>query len=357
MDPQVKENKPGKCPICGMQLIPVHRSSHLNTGEIALSDQQIQLGNIQADTIRNGAVDGQTGLNATLGFDQSKTSSVSARAAGRIEKLYFKTIGDYVARGDRLYDVYSEALNNAKQEYLLALEKQKTLDHSIIDFTQLVQAAKNKLLLWGMTEAQVAALARNKNAGTVTPFYSTASGFITSLDIREGDYVAEGGAVVQLADLSTLWAEAQVYSSQLAGIDMNGQAVVQFPGMPGREAKGRIAFVNPEINADTRLNLIRVTIPNPGYQLKPGMLAYVVIKNQQHRSLSLAADAVLRDARGTSVWLQTGKKTFKYRMVQTGTEGNDRIEITSGLRVGDVVVVSGAYLLNSEYIFKQGALY
>ncbi|HSC39373.1 MAG TPA: efflux RND transporter periplasmic adaptor subunit, partial [Chitinophagaceae bacterium] len=342
MDPQIKENKPGKCPICKMELTKARKSSRQNTGEIELSEQQIQLGNIQADTIRTGATGDETVLTATLSFDQLKTSSVSARAAGRIEKLYFKNVGDYVNKGTRLFDLYSEELNNAKQEYLLAIEKQKTLDNSIIDFTQLVQAAKNKLLLWGMSEAQVQELAKNKTAGTLTPFYSTASGFITSLDLKEGDYVAEGGTIVRLADLSTLWAEAQVYSSQLAAIDMKGQAVVRFPDIPGKEVKGGIEFINPEINPDTRLNLIRVNVPNPGHQLKPGMMAYVVIKNQQHSSLSLPVDAVIRDAHGASVWIQTGSRQFKYRMVETGPESNDRIEIKSGLQPGDAVVVSGA---------------
>jgi Cu(I)/Ag(I) efflux system membrane fusion protein len=355
MDPQIKENKPGKCPICKMELTKARKSSQQNSGEIELSEQQIQLGNIQVDTIRAGAAGDQTVLTATLGFDQLKTSSVSARAAGRIEKLYFKNIGDYINKGAHLFDLYSEELNNAKQEYLLALEKQKTLDNSIIDFTQLVQAAKNKLLLWGMSEAQVQELANSKTAGALTPFYSTASGFITSLDLKEGDYVAEGGTIVRLADLSTLWAEAQVYSSQLSGIDMKGQALVRFPDIPGKEVKGSIEFINPEINPDTRLNLIRINVPNPGHLLKPGMMAYVVIKNQQHNSLSLPVDAVIRDAHGASVWIQTGSKKFKYRMVETGTEGNDRIEIKSGLQAGDAVVISGSYLLNSEYIFKQGA--
>ena len=105
----------------------------------------------------------------------------------------------------------------------------------------------------------------------------------------------------------------------------------------------------------TRINLIRVTIPNPGNQLKPGMQAYVVIKSRERNSLSLPIDAVIRDARGASVWVQTSGNKFKYKMVEIGIESNDRIEIKSGLQTGDVVVISGAYLLNSEYIFTIGS--
>jgi len=113
--------------------------------------------------------------------------------------------------------------------------------------------------------------------------------------------------------------------------------------------------MNPEINPDTRINLIRVTIPNPGNQLKPGMPAYVVMKNSQRNSLSLPVDAVIRDSRGASVWVQIKGNKFKYKMVEIGSEGNDRVEIKSGLKDGDIVVISGAYLLNSEYIFKIGS--
>ena len=356
MDPQVKENKPGKCPVCKMELAPVRKSSTgAVTDEIELSEQQVQLGNIRLDTIRSGAIGDQVVLNGTLNFDQQKENVVSARVTGRIEKLYFKNIGDNVSKGARLFDLYSEELNTAKQEYLLAIEKKNTLDNSVIDFSQLVQSAKNKLLLWGMSESQVQALSKSKKADPLTSFYSNAGGYITALDVKEGDYVAEGGTVVRLAELSSLWAEAQVYSSQVSFINKGGQAIVQFPDMQGKEIQGKIEFMNPEINPNTRINLVRVTIPNPENQLKPGMQAYIIIKTREHKSLSLPSDAVIRDSKGASVWIQIKGNKFKYKMVEIGSESNDGVEIKSGLKDGDVVVISGAYLLNSEYIFKIGS--
>lgn len=356
MDPQVIANKPGKCPICGMQLTEVKKTNGNHTDEIQLSEQQIQLGNIRTDTIRDGTIGDELVLTATLNFNQMKSSSVSSRVMGRVERLYFKNIGDYISRGSPLYDIYSEDLNNAKQEYLLALDKRKIFsDDTAIDFDQLLQSAKNKLLLWGMTESQVADLAKNKRATPITTFSSSSAGYITALDIREGDYIMEGGTIVQLADLSSLWAEAQVYTSQLSSIDRSSIATVQLPDFDGKEIKGKIEFVNPEINPDTRINLIRVSIANPGHLLKPGMPAYVLLKSPQRKTLSLPIDAVIRDGKGATVWLQTADNTFKTVMVQTGMETGDRIEITSGLRTGDIVVVRGAYLLNSEYIFKKGA--
>ncbi|HET9434020.1 MAG TPA: efflux RND transporter periplasmic adaptor subunit, partial [Chitinophagaceae bacterium] len=136
--------------------------------------------------------------------------------------------------------------------------------------------------------------------------------------------------------------------------DPQSVAEVQFPDFPGKSAKGRIDFVNPEINPETRITLLRVSIPNAGNELRPGMSAYLLLKGKQHQSLTLPTDAVIQESKGATVWLQTGKNTFKSKMVEIGMEDNGRIEIRNGLKPGDVVVISGAYLLNSEYIFKKG---
>jgi Cu(I)/Ag(I) efflux system membrane fusion protein len=354
MHPQIMQNTPGDCPICGMDLIKVEKKKAASDESIMLSDQQIQLGNIQVDSVGKGAIGDETILTATLSVDETKTTTVSARIAGRIERLYFKSEGDYVQKGAKLYDLYSEELNNAKQEYLLALEKQRVLDNSIVDLKQLVQSAKNKLLLWGMSEAQINELERISKSSPLTSFYSPASGYVTVLESHEGDYVMEGGTIVRLANLSSLWAEAQVYTSRLSEFDPRGFATVRLPEL-GKEVNGTIQLVNPEINPDTRINLVRVSIPNAGNQLKPGMPAYVVLKNRQRNSLTLPIDAVIRNEKMSAVWLRVDKNTFKSVMVQTGLETGDRIEIRTGLKEGDVVVTTGAYLLNSEYIFRKGA--
>jgi Cu(I)/Ag(I) efflux system membrane fusion protein len=355
MDPQIIEHKPGKCPICHMQLTPVKKSNGQTKDEILLSEQQIQLGNINTDTIRTQSMSDQFVLTATLNFDQAKSTSVSARVMGRVEKLYFKTAGEYIKKGAPLFELYSEDLNNAKQEYLAAVERKKMFSsESAIDFEQLLESAKNKLLLWGMSERQIREMAESKKVLATTTFFSTSAGYITQLDIREGDYVMEGGTIVKLADLSTLWAEAQVYTSQLQDIDRYGETTVQIPGVDSKVIKGKIEFSNPEINPETRINLIRVTIPNRGNQLRPGMPAYVVLKSSHRNTLTLPTDAVIRDSKGATVWLKTGEHSFKNKMVVVGSTSDNLIEIKSGLKAGDVVVVTGAYLLQSEYIFRKG---
>jgi Cu(I)/Ag(I) efflux system membrane fusion protein len=360
MHPQIHEDHPGNCPICGMKLIPVAKkgmSSKMGadkTTQVHLSDEQIMLGNIQADTVGKESIGDKLVMTGTLNFNQDKLSSVNARVEGRIDKLYFKNIGDYVNKGDKLYDLYSEQLNSAKQEYVTALEQQNTVGNSLINYSTLVESAKTKLLLWGMTDAQLIKLAQSKQISTHTSFYSKESGYITALNTQEGNYVMEGGTVVQLANLSTLWAEAQVYTTQMSSISKNGNVTVQIPDL-NKTIYGTIDFVNPEINPDTRINLIRVTIPNKNNELHPGMPVYITIKNKQRNAITLPSLAVLRDSKGATVWIQSQPGVYEIRMVKTGIAENNDIEITSGLNAGDVVVTSGAYLLNSEFVFQHGS--
>jgi len=354
MHPQIHEEHPGDCPICGMKLIAVSKTSSSNTTEIHLNTEQIRLGNIQTDTVGTASIGDKLVLTGTLSFNQDKLATVSARAEGRVDKLYFKNTGDYIQKGDKLYDLYSEQLNNAKQEYINALQQQNSVGNTLINYAALVESAKNKLLLWGMSNSQIIQLAQTKQASSLTSFYSTEEGYITNMNAKEGDYVTEGGIVVQLANLSTLWAEAQVYTTQMASVNKNENVVVEVPDL-NQTINGVIDFVNPEINPDTRINLVRITIQNKNNQLHPGMPVNIIINKQKHNSITLPADAVLQDSKGATVWVQTAPGIYEIKMVQTGIVSDNTIEIKSGLTTGDVVVTSGAYLLNSEYIFEHGA--
>ncbi|MEI9934952.1 MAG: efflux RND transporter periplasmic adaptor subunit [Ferruginibacter sp.] len=260
MHPQVMLDHPGKCPICGMTLIAVSKNNTSASNEIHLNERQIELGNIHTDTIHTGSFGNKMILAGTLNFNQQTLVAISARAEGRIETLYFKNIGDYVHKGDKLYEIYSEELNNEKQEYVSALQ-QNGIDNTLINYSSLVDAAKTKLLLRGMTNEQIKQLAKTKEVATTTTFYSSEDGYITTLNIKEGDYVMDGGSIMELANLSTLWAEAQVYSSQLSMFDINGTATIQIPDLNDLQINTHIDFVNPEINPDTRINLVRATIP------------------------------------------------------------------------------------------------
>ena len=354
MHPQVMLDHPGKCPICGMELIAEKKGMGQEEESVVLSDQQIKLGGIRLDTVGTSKLGDMMLLSGTLSPDETRSSAVSGRITGRIERLYFKAAGEYIRKRDKLYDLYSEELNNAKQEYLLAMDRMETLKGGVIDLKQLAEAARNKLLLWGMTVDQVSELTRTRQVGVITSFYSPVSGYITALQSHEGDYMSAGTVVVRVADLSYVWVEAQVYTSQLPDLDRNGSVLVHFPDLPGKELTGKISLVNPEVDPDSRIGLIRVSLANPGRQLKPGMQAEVTVASGPRNSITLPQAAVLRTHGSGMVWVVSGHNSFRPVMVETGLEMGNRVEIRSGLNSGDIVVSEGTYLVNSEYVFRHG---
>jgi Cu(I)/Ag(I) efflux system membrane fusion protein len=354
MHPEIREAEPGKCPICHMDLIPVTGNRSTQQDEIELTEQQIKLGNIKVDTIGNASIASSVLVSGVLSVNQTNNSAVSARLAGRIEKLYFKNMNDFVPKGAKLYDLYSEELNNAKQDYKSLLEKKVALGNSIIDFKSLIQSAESKLSAWGMTKRQIRNLSYTKETNALTSFYSIEEGYITALNTSEGAYVTAGNTIMELADLNTLWVGIKLSTNQLSTIDRNADIVVTFPDLSVPGIKTKIDFRYPELSGDSKIILYRASISNSRKILKPGMDAQVRINTSTSQSLMLPADAVLRTAGRDKIWLRTSKGTFTSRVVQTGIEADGQVEIKAGLKIGEAVVVSGVYLMNSEYIFKKG---
>lgn len=332
--------------------------SHENHSEekegLHLSDQQIQLGHIVTDSITEHPLGDELLLTGVLAVNSNKLTSVSSRVMGRIEKLYFKNIGDEIKEGQPIYDIYSEDLSLATKELKLAVEKKKSLNIEGIDMDKIIQSARNKLSLYGMSQKQVQDIENSDSFSNTLTIISPASGVITSTDVREGDYVMEGGSIYHIADLSSLWAEVQVYADNLSKINENIIATVYIPSISGGKIEGKISFMNPELNSSSKINVIRIEISNKEHELKPGMQINVSVLLNKTTVLALPTDAVTLDEKGASVWIKTGHNQFKNVMVETGIETNEFTEIKAGLMQGEIVVTSGTYLLNSEYLFKKG---
>lgn len=376
MHPQVIKDEPGECPICHMDLVAVqsgNRDTASNAmtmdsagkddmssmkmtlpNEIELTDDQIKLANIAADTVGSAGFENAMVLTGTITFNEKNIETISSRVRGRVERLYHKTVGDFIPKGARVYELYSEELNSAKQEYILLLQKRGIAGNAVINYNQLLQAARHKLRLWGMTPSQISALERTRKSSYVTTFYSPADGYITQLNVTEGDYVMEGQSMVRIANTSSVWVETQAYSSLLAQINRNGKVTVRIPELGNMTVQGNIEFASPEINPQTRINLLRVSIPNPGGKLKPGMAAYIHLNSNERTAIALPSDAVIRDDKMAHVWIKTSNNTFRMQPVTLGAESGNRLEIRKGLKAGDIVVTSGAYLLNSEYVLRNG---
>lgn len=351
MDPQVMEKQPGICPICKMPLAKVvidKKQLHI----IKLSEEQLKLGNIKVDTISENQIWNEKTLNGVFTINQTTQQQISSRFNGRIEKLYFKIPGQEIKKGDMVYEVYSRELMQAQEEYLMLIEKSKLLVNSE---SGLIESAKNKLLLWGLTEAQIIQLGNEKQAKIVNPIYSQFSGTAIEVLFKEGDYIEEGSAIFKLADLTALWVEAQAYSNELDLIEKGAKVQIIPDAFPEEVIDGEIDFSNPELQPQTKINLIRIKVPNTGKKFIPGMMALVSIKTQPKTGLALPLDAVVQNGKRAHVWIQTKPGSFEAREVQTGIQTTDRIEILSGLSSGEAVVTSGAYLIYSDYVFKRGS--
>lgn len=353
MDPQIKEDKPGKCPICHMDLTPMKKDNGVST-EISLSDQQIKLGNISTALIsesQNSLEDSYTGV---LTVNQEKIKSISSRAMGRIEKLYFKTEGDYIQKNQAVYQLYSEPIAIAKQDYVTAYKQLSMPGDFGKNAKNLLEGAKQKLLFFGLSNAQIEGLKKTNEVSPYTIFYSTYSGTVSEIAATEGNYVMEGAPIIKLADLNNLWLETQVNVNYANSLRLGQTAIISFTDYPNKTMKATISFINPEINPDSRLLLIRMEVPNPSMLLKPGMQANAQLKRSNLKGIFIPVDAVIRDENASFIWVEKSHGVFENVMVETGVESNGMIEIKSELDPNKKVVISGAYAINSEYKFRKG---
>lgn len=354
MDPQVKEDRPGKCPICHMEMTPMKNDDSV-PNEIALSDQQIKLGNITTQSIagtQSGVEESYTGV---LTINQENVKTISARAMGRIEKLYFKTVGGYINKNQPAYLLYSEDIAIAKQDYLTAYKQLSMPGDFGKNAQTMLNAAKQKLLFFGLSDKQIESIKTTNEVSPYTAFYSAFSGSVSEIMAMEGSYVMEGSGIIKLADLRSLWIETQVNVNYAKSVRLGQNAKISFSDFPGKNRDAKIAFINPEINPNTRLLLIRMEVPNPDLLLKPGMQAIARLTQSRLKGLFIPADAVMREENATYIWVEKRHGVFENLMVETGVETNGMIEIKSEIDLAKKVVVTGAYAINSEYKFRKGS--
>ncbi len=354
MDPQVIENKAGNCPICHMKLIKV-KKNNLKLGQIKLSNQQIKLANISFDTLQAHTIDKEIILTGKITADQNLAEAISTTVQGRVEKLVVKNAGEYIHKGQMLYELYSEELIEVQQEYLLAILKENGSSLENNSSVKFVEAAKNKLLLYGLNENQIRQIKISNQFMPTIPFYSKKEGFVSEINVTEGNIVAKGTTMFQLNSLNSLWIEAQVYIPFLPYIKVGTESIFAIPTSGQNNYHAKVIFIDPQVQTPERFLLVRFKIANPGLEIKPGMLVNIKLKTEKIKSLALPVESIIQDSRGPNVWVYINDGVFENRMVTIGMQNGRLIEIKDGLTKGDVVVIKGAYLLNSEYVFKKGA--
>lgn len=324
-----------------------------NSSSLMLSDTQIRLANISMEVVREDDMAQVTPVNARLVVNENLTEIISARVAGRIEKLFFREAGREVKKGEPLYEVYSENLLILEREYLLAKSQYEKLGKAS-HYESILKSAEKKLLLYGLTKNQITNLHDTESLQSRISFLSPTSGIIKKIGVEEGQYVSEGTLLYQIENTSQLWVEAELYPTEVNYVNVGDKIKVQVNGLEWQQGEATVNFLSPELKAGTQVMVMRATISNPSLSLKPGQAAQVFLQHSARHAIVIPVNSVIRNEQGTHVYIETEQNTFEPRMVKTGIENFQSVEIIDGLKVGDRVVATGAYLLYSELVLKKG---
>lgn len=349
-------NSPGACPVCNMSLIKVEKKEKSHEGHkgnfITLDKRQQLLAGIETDTVKSKIIIPASTILGTVAIDEEQVKTISSRVKGRIDVLFIKTSGEYVRRGNPIYSIYSEGLFADEKEFIALIDQKKQEGNSNKLLDDMLIASKNKLLLWGLTENQILELEKNKTATPQIIFYALTEGYVTEVLIKEGMYVDEGTILIKLSGLKQVWIEAQVYTNEK--INDNSTFQIYSATSPNEIYNGHLVFNNPSVEEGRKIQLLRIRVDNTKNELFPGMMVYVNPQQNTKLVLTVPKSAVLLEKMKT-VWVLAHDNTFEQRMVETGSENNYLIEILSGIKEGEIIVSSGAYLISSEFILKSGA--
>ncbi len=358
MHTSVRSDKPGACPVCGMGLLKVKKRSEgtegMDSTMLAVDHEQQVLANIISDTVRFTNISAQTTFTGIISTDENKLTTIASQVKGRIDRLFVRQEGEHIVKGQALYGIYSEELLSDQNDYLATLIQRPKFPRQHPTLEALIQGGRKKLLLWGMTESDIKNIEKNQKASALLTYYSRYTGFVVKLLVNEGEYTRIGKPLFQIADLRAVWVETHVYTNEINYLNEGTEVYVSVEAFPEKNLKASLVFENPVMEENSKINLVRFRINNIDNTIKPGMMARVTI-NHHHKQALVIPKAALLVGPMTMVWIEVMPGMFESRIVETGIENKKFVEIISGLKEGERVVTSGAYLLNSEFILKQGA--
>ncbi len=288
-----------------------------------------------------------------LDYDETRLATVTTKVEGWLDRLYANTTGMYIRKGGRVADLYSPELIATEREYLSALKwadeaSSKNDEPMKADAGRMVEAARQRLALWDISEADIDRLTKERTPQRTFSVYSPVSGVVVARAAVQGSRVMPGEKIVDVAELSTLWALADVYEFELANIRPGMPAELTLTSYPGRVFHSKVDFIYPVLSTQTRTAKVRLVLPNPRGDLRPEMYANVEIRVPLGPRLSVPSDAVIDTGVRNVVFVDKGEGQFEPREVTTGIEAGDRVEIINGLTEGEPVAAAGAFLIDSE---------
>lgn len=347
MHPAYRSDKPGIAPDCGMTLVPVYDEGGAPTSTVAgyanvkLTPERQQLIGVQTGMTEMRSLGRSVRTVGRVAVDETRLYKISTKFDGYIEKLYVNVTGQQIRKGQPLFSVFSPDLLSTQQEYLLAMRAAK-------QSPSLLVAARQRLLLWDISRAEIRELEHTGAARKSLTIYSPANGFVLNKIAVEGARVTAGEPLFEIANLDHVWIQADVYESELQFIRIGAPATTTLSYVPGRTWTGRVTFIAPTVDPMTHTVKVRSEFENADGALKPDMFGDVVIEQPARQVVVVPYSAVLQTGTRSVVFVVKGDGTFEPREVQTGTKSGDFMEVRSGVQAGEKVVTQANFLIDSE---------
>jgi Cu(I)/Ag(I) efflux system membrane fusion protein len=342
MYPQQRFDKPGKSPFMDMMLVPKYADAGGDESGVSISSRVVQNLGVRTAEARAGSLAPKLAAVGNVEYNERAVVLVQTRTAGFVEKLHVRAPLDPVREGQPLVEILFPEWAGAQAEYLAVRRLAGP------DVGPLQHAARERLLLLGMTEEQVAAVEREGRVQPRVTLRAPVSGVVAELGAREGMTVAAGTTLFRIAALGTVWVVAEVPEAQAGMLVPGERAEARVPAYPDDVFTGRMSAILPDVNAVTRTVRARIEVANPGGKLKPGMYATVTLGGRGRAALLIPAEAVIKTGERSVVILAAGEGRFRAVDVEVGMESGADAEIRKGLKAGDRVVVSGQFLIDSE---------
>jgi Cu(I)/Ag(I) efflux system membrane fusion protein len=360
MHPSVKQKSPGKCPICGMTLIPITKTQK-EQGVVMIDEARRQLIGVRVGPVVEAPLQRAFRAVGQVTYDESKLTDVTLKVRGFITKLFVNRTGQRVKAGQPLFQLFSPDLFSAEQDFLLATQSSPAGGGNAGSvpgrFELLGRAARQRLHLLGLGDAQIDALREKGVPSENVTFPSPASGFVIEKNVVEGASIEAGMRLYRIAALDKVWVEADVYEADLAHIRVGQSATVTLDYLPGRSYEATVSTIYPYLDPTARTGRVRVELANKELELRPGMFASVSLASAAVPSVQVPASAVVYTGPRRLVFVDLGEGRFRPQEVRVGSEANGMYEVLEGLKPGDRVATSGVFLIAAEARISTAAKY
>jgi Cu(I)/Ag(I) efflux system membrane fusion protein len=361
MHPWITSDKPGKCPICGMDLTPVYKNNAKNSeGIVSIDPVMEQNIGVKTEMVTKRKLTHTIRTTGRVDYDETKQTVITTKFSGYIEKLYIDYTGKSIEQGQPLFEIYSPELVAAQQEYLQAIRYKGTMK-SANDSTvnsganDLFQSAKKKLLYWDISASQIKELEQSGNIKKTLTIYSPFSGVVVEKNIFEGMQVQAGVNLFKLADISKMWVYADVYENELSWVKSGEAVSIELPDNAGTTVQGKVSYIYPFIQDQTRTAKLRIEFSDKNQLVKKDMYVTVnIIPTVSINVIAVPEQSVIHSGNRDIIVMAMGKGKFMSMEVKLGALSDGYYEVIEGLKEGDLIVTSSQFLIDSESNLKAG---